>query len=463
MKSKFTLCVVLVGLVAVGGPVYAELCTIDDVPAATLLLPYFEVDINDDDEDGILNCADPDDRGVTTLFSVNNASAAAQLTHFVLWTDWTVPTLDFDVYLTGYDVQTVNMCDIFRGRLPRTADRSRDAGDAFSPSPPIGATQAAPPWDADFPGCAGRFPFNEVELNSEQIDHIRRGHTGLSSPIYFGNCLGANYSDGIARGYLTVDNVNRCSLEFPGDGGYFVQGGTGTANNNNVLWGNYHYVDAANNFAQGETLVHIEADAALTEATVNDTFYSRFTTIGEDNREPLATTFAARYITAGAFTGGTDLVVWREGGIPDFNGFTCGAVPLWHPLNQAQVVAFDEEENGTEICIPGEDRVSPPTGEAQTCFPNETQRVPVGQDSPVPGGDDVSPVDDIGGWLYLNLNYDLSAAAGGTGTSAFPDPKQAWVTTLFSALGRFSTGMDAIQLDSACTTEAEGVIIDPIP
>ena len=33
--------------VAVVAPARAEIGTIDDVPAATLLLPYFEVDLND--------------------------------------------------------------------------------------------------------------------------------------------------------------------------------------------------------------------------------------------------------------------------------------------------------------------------------------------------------------------------------------------------------------------------------
>ena len=41
----------------------AEMCTMDQVPAATLLLPYFEVDLTGDD------C-------ITTLFAVGNASAA---------------------------------------------------------------------------------------------------------------------------------------------------------------------------------------------------------------------------------------------------------------------------------------------------------------------------------------------------------------------------------------------------
>ena len=47
--------------------------------------------------------------GVTTLFSINNASASAAVAHVTVWTDLSVPVLDFDVYLTGFDVQTITM------------------------------------------------------------------------------------------------------------------------------------------------------------------------------------------------------------------------------------------------------------------------------------------------------------------------------------------------------------------
>ena len=58
--KKIAVCLALIGALALGGAANAEICTIDDVPAATLLLPYFEVDLNSTN-------------GVTTLFSVNNA------------------------------------------------------------------------------------------------------------------------------------------------------------------------------------------------------------------------------------------------------------------------------------------------------------------------------------------------------------------------------------------------------
>ena len=95
MKRVWIPCV----LALLAAPSFAVVGTVDDVPAATLLLPYFEVDLDNPD-------------GVTTLMSINNASAAAVLAHVVLWTDLSVHVLDFNIYLTGYDVQTLNLRDI---------------------------------------------------------------------------------------------------------------------------------------------------------------------------------------------------------------------------------------------------------------------------------------------------------------------------------------------------------------
>ncbi|HEV7669531.1 MAG TPA: hypothetical protein VGS22_13485, partial [Thermoanaerobaculia bacterium] len=106
--KKTVSCLALLGLLALSGQAVATICTIDDVPAATLLLPYFEVDLSNPN-------------GINTLFSINNASATAVLAHVVLWSDLSVPTFDFNVYLTGYDVQSISIRDIFNGTVPRTA------------------------------------------------------------------------------------------------------------------------------------------------------------------------------------------------------------------------------------------------------------------------------------------------------------------------------------------------------
>src|SRR6185436_17523014 len=87
-----------------------------------------------------------------------------------------------------------------------------------------------------------------------KVAHIRAAHTGTISPI-FGACAGSNYGDGIARGYVTIDSVTTCYLEFPSDPGYF----SGIADTRNILWGDVFYVNSAQNFADGDTLVHIES------------------------------------------------------------------------------------------------------------------------------------------------------------------------------------------------------------
>src|SRR4051795_281177 len=74
-------------------------CDIKVGPAATLLLPYFEVD---------LQAADAQ----TTLFTITNVSRYSQIAHVTLWTDWSFPVLTFNIFLAGYDVQGINIRDI---------------------------------------------------------------------------------------------------------------------------------------------------------------------------------------------------------------------------------------------------------------------------------------------------------------------------------------------------------------
>jgi hypothetical protein len=436
-KAALCLCLGLAGLLAWGAPLAAEICTIDDVPAATLLLPYFEV-----------NLSDPN--GVKTLFSINNASASAAVAHVTLWTDQSIPTLDFDVYLTGYDVQTISLQDIFfRGFLPVTADDGVDTTDTISPQGKISQ-------DISFPGSSGpcAVAYKNPVLDSTRITNLQAAHTGRNAPAY-GGCLGANYGDNIARGYITVDSVTQCNLLFPSSATYFSGG---IADNRNILWGDYFYVNSNQNFASGETLVHVEAcpnpsvgnGAGHCPFTPGQyTFYGRYASVaGQDQREPLATSFASRYFMGGDFNGGTNLVVWRDSKtIPTgINGpYNCNAAdgPAWFPLNQSDVVAFDEQENPQDLCFTG-DVVSPPQGGTQTCFPLEAQRVNLVGSNVI--GSNPTPSSPFG-WIYLNLNTTVS---GVNYPAANPAIAQAWVETLMDSNGRFEVGYDAIQLDSAC-------------
>jgi len=418
MKQK-ALCCALLCLLALAGSASAVICTIDAVPAATLLLPYFEVDL-------------ANATGQTTLFSVNNASATAVLAHVVVWSDLSVPVLDFNIYLTGYDVQTVNLRDILvGGALPRTASAGQDPGNTISPKGTFSQ-------DINFASCSGLLP--APILPASFVQHLQQSLTGLSSSVLGNRCAGRAFGDNIARGYITIDTVNNCTLRFPGDPGYFG----GDATDQNVLWGDYFYVNSAQNFADGNTLVHIEASGTNPETSVAGqyTFYGRYDAwTAIDHREPLSTNFAARYVTGGTFSGGTSMIVWRDSKVNQ-GPFTCpvspGVRPSWYPLGQEGIVIFDEQEQPQ---VAQSFPVSPqPPQTGLIPFPAEAQRTLVGGAS--------LPVPFDFGWLYLDLNTTVAAA--GNNPPEDPAAAQAWVTIEMQAQGRFSVGFDAIQLDSAC-------------
>jgi len=424
-------------LVALAGTARAEIGTADAVPAATLLLPYFEVDLGNPD-------------GVNTIITINNASASAGLAHVTLWTDESIPTLNFDLYLTGYDVQRIDLRDVFAGNLPVTADDGADPTDSGLPTTGI-SNQGPLSQDINFPTvgapagpCDEATVYSNPELRKAQRRHLRRAHTGRRSGILNG-CVGSSYGDRIARGYITVDSISQCTTENPNGPNYFV---LPIADKRNILWGDYEYVHPAQNARDGGTMVHVEAcngplyvgnGAGLCPFAPGDyTFYGRLVGfVGTDQREPLATTFATRYMNGGLFNGGTDVVVWRDTKEPNVGKNAkhgCqGQRPDWFPLDEGEVVAFDEQEDPTELCAMGE------------CFPVAAQRVPTSSGSPF--GEALAPPAAFG-WLYLNLNHG--------GGSAVPDVAQAWVASTQSALGRFKVGWHAIALDNATTTEPGG-------
>lgn len=406
MRTTLSLALAAVGLSLLSGaaPSRAATCAQDNLPAATLLLPYFEVDL-----------ANP--QGRTTLFSVNNADDQAALAHVVLWTDLAVPTLAFDVYLTGYDVQTVNLRDVFEGRLPRTADEPNDPADLISPGGSLS-------WEGAFPGCAGALPPPPVP--SSLLDHVRAAHTGRESPIVRGACAGIDHRDQVARGYVTIDVVRGCTQLVPGSPGYF--GPDGIAGTANVLWGDSYHVDTAGRFAHGENLVRIEADPAAF-GPGDTTFYGRYVNYsGADGREPLATTWATRFLRGGAFSGGTDLVVWRDPGRPA-EMFACGREPSWQPLYQGRVTFFDEEESLEEYL--GGLFLTPVPPNFSRPFAFAAGRVDV---------DNLLTSYDFG-WMFLDLAQSEREAARA----------QSWVGTVFAAEGVFSAGLKATALDSSCS------------
>ena len=452
LKTKHLIAIAGIAcLLVMGNQAFATENAIDVVPAATLLLPYFEVDI-----------ASP--LGVTTLFSVNNASAAPQLAHITLWTDMSRPTLDFTIYLTGYDVQTFNLGPIFRtGQLPlltgpkpdipATANFDQNAG-AFSISTNDPAITAGESGACTFP-----LPTN---LPANFLNFIQQVHTGNPIPPGFANAglcaatvggglgsQGLGIQDNIARGYLTVDVVSNCTQFVVTQTGYFDTA-LKTEANANVIWGDFFWVNPLENFAQGDALVHIETYESPVGPGPVYTFYGRYTPVtpynGADNREPLATTWGVRYFAGGLFTGGTDIVCWRDNGTAaSALPFPCGP-PIsilprvsgdGQPLSQNQVVIFDEEEN--PVTVPGSPFSPPPTQLGLTVCPWEATRTRVdGIRLPTPF--------DFG-WVYLNLNTSVTGdyKSASTGLSVH----QSWLGVVASAVGRLSVGFQGMHFDLA--------------
>lgn len=389
-------------------PAAAKTCTLDVVPAATLLLPYFEVDLQNPS-------------GRNTLMSIHNASARPVLARLSLWTDLGISTLGFDIYLTGYDVQTLSLRDIFNGVLPRTADDPRDPNDTISPRGEVSQ-------DGFFPGCQGILP--PPALPGSFVDHLAKSHQGLPSLIFQGKCAAqAGLTPARrARGYVTVDVVRRCSLLMPADAGYF--GPDGVIGHDNVLWGDFILVDPSENLAQGENLVRIESDPARFAG--RPTFYERFVgSSGADGREPLPTLWGARYLNGGVFTGGTDLIYWRDSRMRT-EPFLCHQLPAWYPIqwNLTGMVVFDEEETpDAPTSLPGI-----PLPLLPSPFPAESGRIRVGGPA--------LPVPFDFGWWYFDMKNS---------PNALPALSQSWLGSLHQAQGRFSVGLEAEALDSGCS------------
>ncbi|HEX4955235.1 MAG TPA: hypothetical protein VF017_17745 [Thermoanaerobaculia bacterium] len=363
-------------------PVPATTCALDPTPAATLLLPYFEVDL-----------ANPTS-GVTTLFAVTNALPTDTLAKVTLWTDLSVATYSFNIHLTGFDVMTFNLRDLFlNGTVP--------------------GSQGTPP-----ASCAGAIPV--PPLTAAEITSLQNAHSGQPASQFGGLCGGANLGASVARGYVTIDALNFCTSAVPsncGSGGYFGAGGTGAASNSNQLLGDYFYVNIGQAFAQGNPMVHIEADDTL--GASNYTFYRRYCPGGEDQREGLISQFGTRYLSGGVFSGGTELIVWRDSKrtIAPFN---CSFLPAPFPLTSS-VTAFDEQEN--QVVLSGNP------------FPFETQRVQVGNLGLA------TPFNF--GWLRLSMD----AAVVGSQVP-FEPLTQNWMVAVMSANNVFSVGFDAFQLDN---------------
>src|SRR5690348_9698229 len=161
-------------------------------------------------------------------------------------TDLAYPVISFNIYLTGYDVQSINLYDILvRG----TIAPDEGSGTQIAPRGPRSTRNIA----LDLGHCA----WLAGQLPAELIRYVQSAFLYGTVPS-LGAIRGCNYvgeEHENATGYATIDVVRNCSGNDPMSEHYWAEDIAW----DNVLIGDSHQVHSANNFAQGSPMVHIRA------------------------------------------------------------------------------------------------------------------------------------------------------------------------------------------------------------
>jgi hypothetical protein len=440
-------------------------CDIGVAPAATLLLPYFEVDFTA-----------PATSARTTLFTITNTSPQPQIAHVTVWTDWSFPALDFNLFLTGYDVQAINLYDVLARGVIGTL-----SGTSVDEEVPDNPTAGSQPFDnldnPNFAGnvatqCAeGRLPGQIPQFLLTDLRAVlttgRASGLGISCPSAGGAQQQVGSSHGTsAIGYITVDVAATCSVNLPTTPAYF----TTEILFDNVLIGDYQDVNPnaqTGNYAGGNPMVHIRAIPeggpagsvpAPSATNLPYTFYDRYTSgVGAgfprtlDRRQPLPVTFAARFIQGGTSSFDTRFKIWREGFTG--SGAACTTYVNNSNIGIAEIVRFDEHENAN--VIGGGVIISPPPPGAPG-LPETSQVSSTAQTFPSL----ITDAGDVAGWMYMNLNNGGSAiysstrpgfSGAGTSTAVGARQSQNWVIVSMFAEGRYAVDFDAAWLGNGCS------------
>src|ERR1043165_1105136 len=184
-----------------------------NAPAATLLLPYFDVDFKS-----------PQTTARTTLFTIVNTSDLRQIAHVLFWTDCSLPALDFNIFLPGYDVQGINLYDIFARATIAPGPTSGTGGTSSNTTVPTNPTPGSQPADNDanpnitsLAGCAN-LPgvFSSTLLTDLQL--IFTTGTGTGAAIPCTAAVGGAHADAV--GYVTIDVAPVCHTSLPNEPGY---------------------------------------------------------------------------------------------------------------------------------------------------------------------------------------------------------------------------------------------------
>lgn len=505
--KKFTVLVAL-ALLAATGTGYAVTCSQDNVPAATLLVPYFKVGGNGVSSVG----SDIPEGGLDTLVAITNVSDINLIAHVTVWNKYSAAVLDFNIPMTGYDVVTFRMKDILNGRLnpnALTQDPAIFAGANDVCFSNDGGFPNGDPWDMVHDGPFIRFtnPDSTDRRNAissyavpaftgsfrsrvwDSLDESMDYSSMTSSTTYrdVDNPACSIPSDGIIAGdfsgYVTIDVANFCTNLFPTSSNFYIRDaiatiGWGNAGGPNVLMGDTFFVDPAvpGGNISGDPVVHLEFDVRL-DWNTSKTFYDRYYTGSDagstpagvppqyrgigDGREPLGFKYGFRFLNDSGNGLQSWATIWRSDvyGSDDDGGTL--PVDYWNNLcywlfnaegvshftfaqRPLLVSLYDEDENSFTPSTGGPSGGTNPNTNVYVYL--EAERLKFASNATL------NPAGYKFGWTAWEFTSVLTSAQ--TGITPW-DYRQAWVGIQHSAPGNFiSVGHNATLLrnDFTCTT-----------
>jgi len=407
MKKTLLTCLAIAALLVIASPAGAVTCTVDQRPGATLLVPYFQVSIGADG-----NVFGTGAGARDTIVTIANASQAPMIAHVNVYNRYSDLVLDFNIALTGFDVQAMRMSDVISGLLPVTVDSNgddtcqRNADASVYPNPDgfIRVRPLSPATTQDNTLATTNYPVPAFTPGLGVIGNLNTDCDGNAGVLAFG--------------YLTIDHANYCNLSNPTFAEYYINDAIGMENN---LWGEIIFTSGLGIPTYAMSTVNLEADTTLGTATAAwaggalpaRTFYARYldlvnetacTNCGSgnpdtdlalsapwdegfgDQREPLGLKYAARWFDLGLSIT-SNFRVWRGSPVAQSSGDFCD-LGLEEPT--VALTFFDEDENTVTsgVCP------SPCTQPAFN-FPLETQQ------SNIVGF--VHPT-GTAGWVSMNFN-----------------------------------------------------------
>lgn len=388
---------------------WAALCSQDRVPAASLLLPYFEVS-------GI--CIPGAGRNVR--FTVTNTEKAAVLTRVTLWSNVGVAALEYDVYLNGFDQQTIDLADVVcNGNLPETG-----AGVPPGPGRLAATTTTYPGCNATSSPAGGAPVYGAGALSPTQRAELVAALSGNPLPSAPTQCSSLPNGRSTLEGYITIDAVNRCGADSLGEANFGAH-----LDSRNVLVGSAVLIDDVENASVAIPAIALEA-TTTSALDASPSFYGLGGSSVGPRREPLPNAWSVELVQNAATR--TDYIVWRAPPGPGAP-FLCSSGPAWHPLQLDTKAGFGSRgyfhvtDAGTAV--------------------RPLQIAPVGRATQRVGADSLAELAAFtgAGFTYFNL---FQTTVGAT------LPAQAWAGSVIVREGRFQSMEEGAPQDAACAAPA---------